>query len=536
MCRSASQAAAAPEVRPVLLEGFGVGGFKVTDNAEAQRWFDQGMATGFAFSHRETLRAFEEAQRLDPGCAMCAWGEAWARGPTINFGVDAAARTQALAALDRVAKRVGGLAPKRQGMIAALRVRYAEPAKKNRDGANRAYAAAMERLAGAYPDDDELAVLAADAMMIAGDGHGDGASADTAQADGPGTQAPFARAAVLLERVLARSPEHTPAIHFQIHLTEWMGEARKAVAGADRLGRLAPSAGHLVHMPSHTYIRVGRYADAASVNAAAVEADGALARRTGLQAASDVPYHAHNLHFRTIAAIAAGDGRKALQGADAFLAAYPLAENRGGYFEVMAASSLFAHARYSDAARIAALPEYAADRPGLRAAKIYALGEAAARAGDAQALSAQSKALRALAHQLPRKGEDAQRVRRFTDMARLILDGRAAMLERRWAAAARSFDRAADLQARLGVDGDPPFFWFNIRRAQAAALAEAGQLDEARTVAFGALKDWPNDAPTLAVLAEVHRRAGRPEQAAAAAAAARRSWAGDPAELRLSRA
>ncbi|MDP8916500.1 MAG: hypothetical protein M3M95_04725, partial [Pseudomonadota bacterium] len=457
MCQSAPQAAAkaapAAEARPVLLEGFGVGGFKVTDHAEAQRWFDQGMATGFAFSHRETLRAFEEAQRLDPSCAMCAWGEAWARGPTINFGVDPAARTKALAALDRVAPRTSALSPKHQGMIAAMRVRYAEPAMAERKGADRAYAAAMERLADVHPDDDELAVLAADAIMIAGEGRGDGPGAPVAEANGASGSRPFARAAVLLERVLARNPEHTPAIHFHIHLTEWMGEARKAVAGADRLGGLAPSSGHLVHMPSHTFIRVGRYADAASVNAAAVEADGALARRTGLKAASEVPYHAHNLHFRTIAAIAAGDGRKALQGADAFMAAYPLPQNRGGYFEVMAASALFAHARYSNRAEIAALPEAAADRPGLRAARLYALGEAAAREGDLPAVKAQSSALRSLGGRLPSEGEPAQRVRRFTEMSRLILDGRAAMLERRWAFAARSFDRAADLQDRLGVDG-----------------------------------------------------------------------------------
>jgi tetratricopeptide (TPR) repeat protein len=202
----------------------------------------------------------------------------------------------------------------------------------------------------------------------------------------------------------------------------------------------------------------------------------------------------------------------------------------------MAASVLFAHARYSDAVRIAALPEAPPNRPILRAARLYALGEAAARRGDLRDVRSQSAALRVLGREAPRTGEEGQRTRRFTEMARLVLEGRAAMLERRWTAAAASFDRAADLQQRLGVDGDPPFFWFNIRRAQAAALTEAGRLEEARSVAFRALKDWPKDAPTLAVLAEVHRRAGRPGEAAAAEAAARRSWAGDPAELRLSRA
>jgi hypothetical protein len=197
ICRSPPRAAAAPEVRPVLLEGFGTGGFKVTDDDGAQRWFDQGMATGFAFSHRETLRAFQEAQRLDPGCAMCAWGEAWARGPTINYGVDAAARRSALAALDRVAPRTPGLDPKHRAMVAAMRLRYAEPSREDRGPADRSYAAEMERLAGLHPSDDELAVLAADALMIAGDGHGEGAG-DAAEKEGPGAQPRFARAAALL--------------------------------------------------------------------------------------------------------------------------------------------------------------------------------------------------------------------------------------------------------------------------------------------------------------------------------------------------
>lgn len=531
LCATPSPAADADKTRPVLLDGFGGGGFAVDATPDAQRWFDQGVATAFAFSHRETERAFEEAQRLDPACGMCAWGEAYAIGPTINFGVDAAKRKEALTALDRAEAAGQDLAAKHRAMIAALKARYADPDKADRGPADRAYAVAMEKLAAEHPGDDALSVLAAEAMMIAGPGVGDGPGAKSADAAPALTSE--RRAAALLERVMARSPDHTGAIHYYIHLTEWMGEAHKALRGADKLGRLAPAAGHLVHMPSHTFIRVGRYADAASVNAAAAKADAALAARTGLENASKVSYHAHNLHFRTIAAITSGDRKSALEGADAFLAAYPVAEVKPGFAEAMAASSFFAYGRYADAARIAAIPEPAANRPILRGARAYALGEAALRAGDSAEAGRQIEALRQLGKSLPASKGEAGMPRQFVDMARWVLEGRRHAGERRWSAAARSFERAAAVQGKLGVDGDPPLFWFDIRRAHALALLESGKRDEARTLVFRSLKDWPSDPMTLLVLAEIERRADRPSLAASAEAAARRAWTGAPAELTL---
>lgn len=526
LCRpgaGSGSAEAAAEPSPVRLTGFGVGGFAVSDDPEAQAWFDQGMATAFAFSHRETLRAFEQARRVDPTCGMCAWGEALALAPTINFGVDADNRRRALAALDAAAPATGKDAEVHAGLIAAARLRFAAPDDDDRAQANQAYARAMEALAARFPDDDAVAVMTADALMIARDFGG-----DAGPSSGGGDNADLRRAQVLLERVMARSPDHTGALHFYIHLTEWLDEAGLAEAAADRLGALAPAAGHLVHMPSHTYGRIGRFRDAAIANRLAVEADVALARATWLEAGgAAVPYHGHNLHFRIIAALAAGDRQEALAGARDMERTFPLAEQTG-FGEVRGAAILFVQGRYATLQQIDALPLIPADRSVLRTARHYAAGEAAARLGDRARLRREIQALTALERAAPLQSPP----RTVAELTRLVLEGREAGLQGRWIQAADAFGRATAVQARIGVAGDPPAFWFNTRRAQGQALLQAGRTDEAAATLERALQEWPGDAIGLAALAEAHGRAGREAEYRATWVRAYEAWAGNPEGLR----
>ena len=242
-----SAAAAAAQTPPVLLDGLGYAGLEPdSTNAEARRWFAQGVRLIWAFDEVEAIRSFQQAQRLDPNCALCFFGEAWARGPTINLQP----RNEELAAARTAAQRaraLGGNLPARDRILVEAMVLRTGPGEAFR---NADYAAFMETQALRNPADDTLNIMAADARMITWDEHNQPRPGNLAQR--------------LLERVLARNPNHGGAIHYYIHLTDWIDRQNLAVPYAERLGRIAPAASHLVHMPSHTFYGVGRYQDAAA--------------------------------------------------------------------------------------------------------------------------------------------------------------------------------------------------------------------------------------------------------------------------------
>ena len=498
---------------PGLLPGLGVAGFAVERaTPEAARYFAQGVELFHSFDAPEAIRSLRWAQVADPDCAMCAWAEGWARGPTINYPVEgdgaAAARTAALRA-----QRLGGsLSPKAQGLIAALVQRY--PARAGRaavDGA--AYARAMEALAARFPDDDAIVTETADALLIAS-GH---AWTDLAHAPAQGE---VGRARALLERVIARSPDYAPAIHFDIHLMEWTGEPARAVAAADRLGGLAPAAGHLVHMPSHLYYRLGRYEDAAASNARAVAADRAhVAALKPPGGVAQFSLHAHNLAFGLASTLMDGDAAGALAFADAV-------HDTFGDGPGVGLGAYLAWGRYGDPARVLALP-----RPTSALAELFwrfARGEALARRDDAAGVAAEVRAIAAL----KASGRDKALNDDVMGLPQLALQGRAALLAHRPVEAVAAFRKAADLRDRVDRTPDPPIWPLPPRRSLAAALLLSGDVEGARAEAARSLVRDVGDPLALHVLAEAQRRAGSPA-AAKTEAAARRGWRGPASTFRL---
>ena len=291
-----------------------------------------------------------------------------------------------------------------------------------------AAARAADALADRFPADDALQVAAADDRMIAGE-----AIHDT----GRPTDAFAAAARTRLERVLARSPDFTPALHFYIHLMEWTGESARAEAAADRLGRLAPAAGHLVHMPSHIYLQVGRYEDAAVANRRAADADAAyVAAVRPPSGLPDFALHAHNLSYGLAGALMSGDAATGLDLAARLQAQYPA----GGW---LSAHAYLAIGRYAAPDAVLAL---AAPKPPLaQAFWRYARGEALARRGDAAGVRAEARAIADLqAHaRLALAGLDGED-RAMVDLARLTLEGRAAMLAHDWPARDPRLPRGRD--------------------------------------------------------------------------------------------
>src|SRR5262249_52731816 len=261
-----AKSAAADKTPPPLLTDLGTYQQKITTSSPAaQAYFDQGLRLVYGFNHVEAQRAFREAARLDPTCAMCYWGVAITYGSNYNSPTDTAREDAALAAIQQARALSAGATDRERATTEALAARHASAPGADRAALDRAYADAMREVSRRYPDDLDAATLYADALMNL-------RPWNLWTQDGqpqPGTE----EIVVTLERVLAANPSHPGANHLYIHAVEASQRPERAEAAADRLGALMPGAGHMVHMPSHIYYRVGRYADAAAVNVEAVKAD-----------------------------------------------------------------------------------------------------------------------------------------------------------------------------------------------------------------------------------------------------------------------
>ncbi|MBB4152270.1 tetratricopeptide (TPR) repeat protein [Sphingomonas jinjuensis] len=475
---------------PQLMPGYGSGGFPITTRVKgAQAYFDNGMQLAHAFAHKASIAAMAEAVRLDPACAMCLWGQAWASGPTINYGKT----PDELAPLGALADKAAGLAKtsgtdRERALIHALQLRYKDGGGGK--SGDLAYAKAMAALAMRYPTDDEIAVMTADAWLMT-------------EAKTPDDFRLNAELAMpLLEGVLKRHPDDTPAIHFYIHATEIAGQPALAERYADKLERLAPRASHLVHMPSHTYYWVGRYQDAADANARAVQIGIDNARALGLPPPDGVwglPYHVHNVTYGLGGALEAGDAKTALALGKPLVERSATRTASGPFSQVIAASGYFAMARFADPAEVLALP-----KPKLQTlanAWHYARGEALAKQGNAAAVRAEAAAIETPTG--PVNDDDGSRqAQQLSFIARDVLAGRAAMIDRRPQEAALAFGQAADLQEgeSFSVLTDPPGWYYPVRRDYAAALLASGDRAGARREAEKALTYRTKDPGTLALM------------------------------------
>jgi tetratricopeptide (TPR) repeat protein len=302
---SETDTAAGKPVAP-LLGGLGKWSFKVTTkSARAQQFFDQGIRMVYAFNHAEAVRAFQEAGRLDPTLAMASWGEALALGPNINAPLTADGHTQAFAAIQKAAKLRGNASAKEQALIEALSLRYTANTKADRAPFDKAYADAMKHVAEKFPQDGDVSTLYAAAVM-------DTMPWNYWEKDGsprPGT----ADVIKTLEKVIADHPDQPGAHHFYIHMVEASDNPDRAVRSADVLADLMPGAGHMVHMPSHIYLRVGRYADASASNERAIVADEDYLSQCQAQGMYPVGYYPHNTHFLWYASTYEGRSAQAIE-------------------------------------------------------------------------------------------------------------------------------------------------------------------------------------------------------------------------------
>lgn len=529
-----AQAAAGPlsAAGPIpLYDGLTRSSFPVTTaNPQARRYFSQGLLMTYGFNHAGAVRSFREAQRLDPGCAACWWGEAMALGPNINAPMDEGDREAALAAMDRAMALRDGASPLERALIEAVARRYSRDPAADRAVLDGAYADAMLEVARRFPADDDVAVLAAEAVM-------DTSPWNYWEADGRTPMGRSGEAVRLVETVVRRNPTHAQAAHLYIHLLE-AADPKRAEAAADHLSSSpATSAGHLVHMPSHIYHRRGRYRDAIRVNVAAARADEAFIQTAGDHGLVRYGYYPHNVHFIVTSAQMAGDMPTAIAEARRLRTLLdPETSARIAWVQVIDAAPYLAMAQFAAPADILAMPEPDGRLPYAAAMRRHARALAYAQLRDKPRFEAEMAALQALATSDAFAGMIEQGVPApdLIAMAAAVARGRFATAEGRYDEAAGHYRAAMAIEQRLPYQ-EPPYWPYPIAQSLGAALFLAGRPGEASEAFRTALAQAPDNGWALYGLAQSEGAQGRKVQAAAARQALRRAWAGEVAWLRMDR-
>jgi tetratricopeptide (TPR) repeat protein len=507
---------------PPLWDNLGPLHFAVTTTQPlAQRYFDQGLKLAYAFNHAEAARAFRQAQRLDPNCALCHWGEALVLGPNINAPMDAAANAPALAALGRAQGLAPAASARERDLIAALARRYASDEAADRAALDAAYAEAMGKVAARYRRDADITSLYVESLMNL-------SPWDYWEAAGARPKGRTAEIITALENVLRRHPDHPGAIHYYIHMVEASTDPRRALRYADRLGGLMPGAGHLVHMPFHIYYRVGQYKDAIEANRRAVAADEAYLAEARPEGIYPLAYYPHNIHSLMTSAQMAGDGASAIAAAEKL--AQVVSQDAGrsiAWVQPILVAPYFVHAQFSAPETTLALPDPGDQLPYLKAMWHYARGTAQALRGDAAAAQTELDAMRRLRQSgdyaaLFDAGVPAPEV---IELAQHVVQGRIAQAAGDWTKARAEFEHAVVLEDKLAYS-EPPYWYYPVRQSLGAVLLAAGKLDEAEAAFRQSLLRAPNNGWALHGLAATYQRLGKQGAAATARNQFTRAWIG----------
>ena len=499
------------------LEGLGELHYAITTSSNAaQRFFDQGLRLVYAFNHAEAIRAFDEASRLDPEAPMPHWGKALALGRNLNDSMPRERELQALKSLKQAQDRSDNASEREQALIGALASRYSTDEDADRATMNAAWVDAIAKVADQFPDDPEPATLHAAAIM------------NTMPWDywrGGKPQPGTVEAKELLEQVIAAHPDHPGAHHYYIHLME-AREPHLAEPSADTLGILMPAAGHLVHMPAHIYIRVGRYDDAVTSNQRAIAADLDYIAQCNAQGLYPVAYYPHNIHFLWASATFGGRAELAIESADDLAGEVPveLAPTLA-FLQNYLATPLFARVRFGRWQEVLDTPRPPTGQTFQTAMWHYAQGLALAAGGDPRGARRHLKALGKL-----RRNQELSDLRisfaTGSDLVRLtehLLAGEIQAARGRLPRAIDEMRSAVALQDGFRY-AEPPSFHYPVRQSLGAVLLEAGRASEAEAVYRRDLEHNPHNGWSLFGLAEALRAQERDEEANEAQQRFQEAW------------
>jgi tetratricopeptide (TPR) repeat protein len=528
VCASAwpARAQSAPPDVP-LFDNLGSHHYPITTQVPlAQRYFDQGLRLYYGFNHAEASRAFGEAARRDPGCAMCYWGIALALGPNINAPMEREAAVAAHEAIQKAIAREQSASATERALIRALAARYVADPPEDRSALDTAYARALEAVVRQHATDYEAATLYAEALM-------DLSPWNYWTADGqPRPETPTILAQ--LERVMAAQADHPGANHFYIHAVEAV-EPKRAVAAAERLAALMPGAGNIVHMPGHIYVRVGRYRDAITANEHAVHADETYIRDhapgVGMYTAG---YYPHNYDFLAFAASMIGRSGQAIGAAEKMTGLVPTEMLRAPgmtFLQQHQTRHLQMKVRFSRWDGILAAKPPAEDLPHARAMWQYARGRALAARGKVDEAEAALEQLRAIAGD-PKVAPlrlEFNTSGTVLGVASEALAGHVAAARGDYTQAVAHLREAATREDALTY-GEPPEWSVPVRQQLGMVLLSAGRAAEAGEAFRQDLQRFPENGWSLRGLELSLRGQGRTAEADGVKARFEQSWSGADVE------
>jgi tetratricopeptide (TPR) repeat protein len=478
---------------PALMPGLGQHHHAIsTKNPEAQRFFDQGLTLVFAFNHEEATRAFRRASDLDPQSAMAFWGVALALGPCINLDVDSPHEKAAYKAVQRALLLAPGATETERAYIQALAKRYSSDSKADLKKLDVEYADAMRELSSHYPDDLDVATLYAESMMDLHpwklwslDGH-----------PSEGTE----EILVVLERVLRRDPNHIGANHYYIHAVEASPHPEWSLANARRLETLAPAAGHLVHMPAHTYMRVGDYSAAAHSTAVGADVDRVYLRESATTGSMyDMMYYCHNLHFLAAAAGMEGDFAHAKKAADELAAHVGSMVHDMPMAEVYVPTPTFILIRFRRWEEVLELPPPDPALAMTTAFWHFARGSAFAAKGHVAMAETERRILEIARKETPADLEFSfysNKAQTFLGLAANTLDARIATAQGDNVRAIQYWEKAVEIEDKLNY-GEPPEWFYPVRESLGGALLVNGQAARAEVVFRADLEQYPRNPRSL---------------------------------------
>jgi len=495
----------------------------------AQRYFDQGLRLVYAFNHEEAVRAFKEAARLDPNCAMAYWGVGLALGPNYNLPLDPERNRAAYAATQKAVKFAPKASAAERAYIAALAKRYSLAPDADRKALDQAYADAMREVAHAYPDDTDAATLFAESLM-------DLRPWALWTLDGqpqPGTLEIVAT----LEAVLKKDPMHPGANHYYIHAIEASPQPDRGLVAAERLHNLVPGAGHLVHMPSHIYMRTGRYADAADANTQAIKVDEAYIAAVKPAGVYPMMYYPHNIHFFWAAASMEGRSADAIRTARKMTnGVSPEMVKEMDAIEYFVPTALFALARFGKWEEILHEPAPPAGQPYATGIWHYARGLALANTGRLDEAASEQQAVAAAAAAMPpeRIIGDNTPPAALLHLAAEALAGESAARRGQTDDAVKHLQEAVRAQDALPYTEPPPWY-YPVRQSLGAVLLTAGRPADAEAVYRDDLQRNPENGWSLYGLWQALRARQAEAEAAAVEERFRKAWARADVALTASR-
>ncbi len=490
------------------LEGLGNTHFEITTSVpECQDFFDQGMRLVYGFNHAEAHRSFTEASRLDPDCAMAKWGIALALGPNINDPFpDLARQKLAYQAIQESKSLLDDENELERSLIEALSARCTN-VESEQQSLNLSYAAAMEPVYGAHMDHPEVGILYAASKMNTMPWN----YYDEDKNPRPGTQGTIAA----LEKVIAES-NHPGAHHYFIHIIE-AADPDRAIATADILGDMMPGAGHMVHMPSHIYIGVGMYEQAAERNRKAILADEEYIAQCQAQGIYPLAYYPHNIHFLWAAASLQGNSEEAIDAAREVALKVPANQALAiPFIQDYLSVPLQAYVRFGKWNDILSTPQPDESLLHVNLMWHYARGMAFVRRGNYELADSELTAVKELANK-PEMQELYAAYNNPTshvgEIAYHALAGELAAARTNYSEAVELLTKAVELEDEL-VYQEPSAWHYPMRHSLGAVLLDAGELSEAEEVYRDDLQIWRQNGWSLYGLIQSLQRQGKHEEVA----------------------